>query len=214
MKHNNIIGIVLFIGMVVLFSGLPHANVVGKIIKVSSQRRFDKAVAKYRYAVVLFYQRDKQTRRDERMRGQISDLETMTTSLSKSPRYKEAKLPFLRVNVAKADLDQLAQKYGVTQMPTFMLFSGGEEVREGRNIARLTGFVSRTQLEAFIDKHLKDQIEDTIEQKAEARKRRLERARIRAYYYPYGYGGYYGWPYHYGYGWPYYGYGFGYGRYW
>ncbi len=179
-------------------------TVVGKEIKISSQARFNKAIAKYRLAVVMFYQRDKQLRHDKSLRQQITDLEVMFRSLSKAPTYMSADVQFLRVNIGKKDLEQVAQDYGVKDMPAFLLFNGGLPARDQqKNIAVLPGFVSRTQLQAFIEKHLQETIDEVMEEKAEARKRRLERARIRYYerpyyyHYPYYWGGY--WPYWHGY---------------
>ena len=190
--------------VIVLAVGVRHVALC-KEFRVRSVSKFDKLVSKYRYAVVMLYRSDKETKRDSELRQKIKDLQVMFKSLSKVSRYKETDLQFLNVNVAKKDLSEVMQRLGIQTVPTFVLFNGGVPIRDqNKHIAKLQGSVYRNQLQEFIEKHLSEQLEDVIEAKEKERKRKLEEARIRYYeqpYYPYGYPGYY---YYYPYGYRYY----------
>ncbi len=174
--------------------------------KVRSADSFDSMLARAPYSVVLFYDNSRENKRDPEMRGVIKGLESMFRSLSKDPEYKEADLQFLRVDVARRNLSELAQRYRVQTFPSAVLFLGREVTG-----SRLTGKVYRDQLQSLINRTFKAQMQSVLKEKEQQRKRQLERARIRAYSRAY-WGGPYGWGYG-GYGYPYWGYG-GYGGYW
>ncbi len=56
-----------------------------------------------------------------------------------------------RLQVRKVDIDQsgdLAERYGISAVPTLVL------IRDGEEIARTAGFQSRERLQAFLDQHL------------------------------------------------------------
>ncbi len=191
--------------MIVLLLGIAMPMMHAKDRRVRSVGSFDSMLARAPYSVVLFYDKSRENMRDPDMKGVIKGLETMMRSLSKDPNYKEADLQFLRVDVARRNMDELATRYRVTMYPTALLFFGREAVG-----SRLTGKVYREQLEALINQNFGTKMKEIMKEKAAQRKRELERARIRAYqwsawgpywYGPYGYGGSY--PYwRYGYGRP------------
>lgn len=173
--------------------------------KVRSVDSFYRLLARAPYSVALFYNRSKENMRDEEKRRSMKDLEIMFRALSKNPDYKESDLQFVRVDVARRDLNSLAAQYRITYYPTAMLFVGREPVAQP-----ITGKLYREQLQDYIEQHLKQKMQVVIKEKQKQRQRELERARIRAYQWaawgPYWYGpyGYYGYrPYwRYGYGWP------------
>jgi len=172
--------------------------------RVRSVDSFDSMLAKAPYSVVLFYDNSREVRKTPEMRGVIKGLKSMMRSLSKDPNYKEANLQFLQVDVARRNLNELAQRYHVQTYPTAILFLGREATG-----SRLTGKVYRDQLRALINRTFKSQMQSILKEKAQQRKRELERARIRAYNRAY-WGPYWGW----GYGWGYPYWGYGYGGYW
>ena len=178
-----------------------------------SERTFDRLIVRNDLVVAMFYESSSELRKDRAERKRIQRFERMFKNLSNRSRYKETKVAFLRVNVAKKGMADVAQEYGIEEVPAFVLFDGGEliEVAAGKP-TKLVGYVSRHQLQEFIEQNLKDEIDEVLKEKEERRRRRREEAVERSYYYGYGYSPYYS-PYYYGYGFsPYYGgYGLGLG---
>lgn len=190
--------------------------VVAKEISLRSENRLKDIIIKDRYAVLMLYKEDKDTRKDKKMTEDLRYLKETFKAVSSDDFYKESDLSFLTSNVAKKELVDLPEKLGVKQLPAFVLFQDGKAIRgaDGQKLI-LSGFVARDALQGFIDQNLKDELEDVIEEKAEIRKRELEEARIRSYYAPQVYFGLgYGYPYgYYGYPYGYYG-GWGWGGRW
>ena len=216
MKYNIKITLLIYLSIAFGMYFAPSAFVIGKEMRAKSNRALDMLLAKSRYAVVMIYRSDKETKRDKELRSSIKEQEAVFRSLSNSREFVEAELSFVRVNVAKDELFEFAQEHGVTQLPTFMLFVGGVPVKkaDGSEVVKLEGFKARLELDAFINKHLEDGMDEMLEEKEEALKRKLQQARIRHYerpYYPYFYP-YWHYPYWGGYGYyPYRRFGFGFG---
>jgi len=188
---------------------------------IKSERSFDK-YARRGLTAVLFYKQGKRPRRKEEMaRAQWEKLNdkndnliAMFSAASKNFLYEEGDLDFAVVNVARRDeLAQIARQYGVATFPTIVLLNFGNQIQSKLGAsAKLSGYVTQSQLNRFIKNSIGQKLEKRKKQKAEYRKKRLEQARIRAYYAPY-YSPYWG----YGWGYPYWGFGWGYpyyGRWW
>lgn len=186
--------------LLIASSALIIPSVITKDKRVSSADAFESTLAKAPYSVVLFYDNSRENRKDPEMRGIIKGLESMMRSLSRDPEYREADLQFLRVDISRRHLDELAQRYGVKTFPTVMTFLGREATG-----SRLTSNVYRDPVRSLINQTLKTQMNQVLKEKAQQRKRELERARIRAYNYA-SWGPYWGW------GYPYWGYGGYWGR--
>ena len=197
--HNRMM--IVGMSIIVLVIGTVALTLLGRVRSVSSVRNFDSTIARRELSIAMFYKRDKKMAKDRDMKQKIRRLGRMFKSLSKKMRFREGELAFIRVNIAKRDMSELAQDYGVQQTPTFMLFDGGKLLRDAvGNAVSLTGFVTRYELTDFIESNFSSQLDEVIEEKAKIRKRRREEARWRSYYYPYYY------PYHH---YPYGGFGFG-----
>ncbi len=180
-----------------------------------SSERLRSMLANAPYSLVLFFEKDRQSMKDKVYKEKIVNMERMFRSLSKDSYYKDAQLQFIRADVSHGDMNSALKRYDVNQLPSFVTFLG----RELKSI--LPGFAYRDAVEELIQKSLKSNMEETIKQADELRKKRLEEARIgaynRSYWYPYGYWGgwgfggpYWGGPYwRYGYGRPYGGFYFG-----
>jgi hypothetical protein len=186
--------------LILLISAITIPSASAKDRPVRSADSFDSMLARAPYSVVFFYDKSRETRKDPATRGAIKGLETMIRSLSKDPGYQEADLQFLRVDIARRNLSELAQRYRVQTFPTAILFLGREATG-----SRLVGKLYRDQLRALINRTFKTQMQSILKEKEEKRKRDLERARIRAYnaasWGPYwGWGSGYGYPYWGGYG--------------
>jgi hypothetical protein len=198
MKHTIIkilIGIASLAGMLGTLGARERS--------VSSEKRFYSFIRKNELAVVLFYRKDKEIKQDDVLYNQVVSLERMFSSTSRTPSYREAEIQFLTINVTKEKLIDLAQDFGVTSIPSFILFKDGVPVRKNGTIVRLDGFIDRERLINFIDSHFETRVKDIIKEKAEARKRAAEERRYWYYSRPYWDWGW-GWGYPYYWGWPYY----------
>lgn len=183
--------------MLMLSSALIIPSVTTKDKRVSSADAFESTLAKAPYSVVLFYDTSRENKKDPEMRSMIKGLESMMRSLSRNPEYRETELQFLRVDISRRHLDELAQRYGVKTFPTVLLFLGRELTG-----SRLTGTVYRDQVQTLISQTFKTQMDQVLKEKAQQRRRELERARIRAYnyaswspYWGWGYSPYWDWGY-------------------
>lgn len=214
MKRVAYVQSVLISVFIILTVTVLH-SLFAKYKRISSQRTFDSTIVKNDLNVVMLYEKSKEIRKDKKIRKKVERQERTFKELSKKIRYKDAELAFVSVNVSKRDLDVLAKDLGVTTFPTFVLYNDGKSVKNAvGQVAQLTGFATRRQLQDFIEDNFSSEIDEIVAEKAEIRKRRREEAR---YYYPY-YSPYYGswwspysyyYPYYYGY--PYFGVGFGFG---
>lgn len=177
-------------------------------IAIKSEKRFEQVMARSELAVVMFYEKNKTLmRRDKMLVRYVKRLEDMFLTVSSVPRYKEAGVMFLMMNVDYDNLGFVAQDHGITQLPAILLFEDGEVRRvKGDNPSVLVGNVSPENMRTFIDDAFGSRIERILKDKAKARRE--------ASYYRSSWGGWgFGWggsPYYY-WNYPYYGY---YGPWW
>ena len=73
----------------------------GGEMEVSSWRKFDKLTDKYRYAVVMFYYRNKEMRKKGELKEEVDELKRMFRAVSREERYQDAHVAFLRIGFAK-----------------------------------------------------------------------------------------------------------------
>ncbi len=184
-------------------------------LSVGSSKKFDHVLNKKSFALVFFYDMGKRLRRDNpQAYEKIADLDSVVRRIGMRRLYKEGDLQIIRVNLAKGNLELVAQEYGIKRTPAFILFKDGLPVKnETHQIATLHGFVDSSQLHSFIDQYLKRELENRVQEKAQEREYRRE---MEALYGPqiyWGVGWGYDWPGYYGpyWGGPYWGYGPGYG---
>jgi len=188
------------ISLVMILVGYSNVAVArsrdaGGEIEVTSWRKLKRLTDKYRYAVAMFYYRDKQMRKEGMLREEVDELKRMFRAVSREQRYENARVAFLRVNLAWRGADEIAEQFQVTadNIPTFMLIKNGDAERDisGKPFT-LTGYATRDALVKFIDKKWHDQLIDEAERIEDERERRTEESRVYWSYNP--------WPY-YGYGW-------------
>jgi len=182
-------------------------TLIPRTVTVKSEGSFDRLISRHEIAVVMFYREDRTTGDDSTLKKNINATEYMFKNVEKKGRYKEVNIAFIKVNIARDFLDDVAKRFAVKKVPAFVLFKDGVPVRDKeKNMAMVTGFISRADLINFIEKHLDDDLQEIIDEKEEIRQRRREEAQSWSYYnYPYYYP-------HYGYGygyWPYYQFGGG-----
>jgi hypothetical protein len=187
----------LFLVSVVL---LASCVAYAKFDSMKNRNEFEKDTSRAQFAVALFYDASKEARKDEQLGHKIKGLERMFKDASRNQDYKDAGVLFASSNISRRDLDSVAQKYNITQLPSILLLRYGSLVRnkETKQLVMLTGFVTRNDLEMFIKNHFGKEI------RKEARETRKRREANRAY-----------WSVGFGYGYPYWGYGYPYYRgYW
>lgn len=201
--------------IVTFIASMATFGCLAREVKVSSQRKFDHALNKKSFALVFFYDLSKGLKRENPdLYDKVLRLDDVVHRIGSRRLYQEGDLQIVKVNLAKDNLHNLTEEYGVKKLPAFILFKNGVAVEtEQKQLAVLYGFVTTAQLQAFIDLYLKKALEARVKEKAEEREYRRE---MNALYgpsvywgvgYAGGYPGYYG-PY---WGGPYWGYGPGYG---
>jgi len=181
--------------LIIVTIGITTATEAREIV-VKSAKKFDQLVVRNNYAIVMVYQSDREIEKNQTLKRKLDRLESMFKHLSKKYKYEEGGLVFLKVNRAKSDLDMIARDLDVTQVPAFFLFEDGESVKDKGKPVLLIGFVTRDNLETFINAHLGQDLEETIEDKEKIRKKRRQEAEAESYYSPYYYPNYYSYGYY------------------
>lgn len=164
--------LILLMTACLMISGISCA----KMKSATSRRDFEQSVANANMVVALFY--------DEKDKG----LTQMYEDVSKVQRYDDADIVFLRVNTARPELNKLASLYGVTTMPTIILFKKGRQLYQakGRSETILSGQISRGELQGTIDVHFGPEMDQYIANKNAKNSNRLaqEKESWKAYWYP------------------------------
>lgn len=168
---------------------------------------------KYNLAIAMFYNSGKIERKEyPEIYRENNKLITMFKDASNIFRYSDADLMFLSVNILDKHNLIFSDIYDLISVPRFMLFKDGQVYTDklGRPIV-LKGFITRPQLQRFIDTNFGTFIQENRERNKEIRERKIEQNLANAYYWGGGWGPYYG-GYWAGDGWG--GYGYGPGAYW
>lgn len=180
-----------------------------RIRDVGSEAKFDSALRRHDYVVVMLYYQDREMRKLGQKTEEIDRLEQMFSSVSREPLYENAAVAFFSVNLVSRDTTDLLDTYNISaekELPAFLLFRLGDALSGmGGKAIRISGYLKRDQLISFINsnfkiENLKDESDRIEAMEEEEREHRREN---RMYWY----GGYRPWGY--GYGWPYYGHHFG-----
>ncbi|HEV2601855.1 MAG TPA: thioredoxin family protein [Candidatus Babeliales bacterium] len=180
--------------VMVAIVGLFALCVDARVHEVSSENKLYSKLRRQRFAIVFFYEENKELRCDGDYRRDLKAARNMFHRLSSQWEYTEGDLYFIRANVSKLDLTMTAQQFGVDQFPAFLIFEDGRPFKHKKDntVGKIDGFVSQNELRTFIDTTIGDQLSDRREYKREVREQRRAE---QAYYWsvaPYYYGGYYG----------------------
>ncbi len=151
--------------------------------------------------IAHFYFKDKKVKKNKELYNKYKHV----NAVFKATESIEDEVHFIKINIERSHLKNLAKSYDITRTPTFILF------RFGKKIATLSGLaheqVTVDRLKKFIWDYFEDEIIEKIKKRA-AREEELARQR-RFYYYYYGHPynhpfyyppGYWG-PHYYPYGW-------------
>lgn len=172
--------------------------------EIHSQSKLNNLLRKRELVVALFYKTDRDTRKNSELTTNIGQLEHIFKLVSEDSRYKDAKVMFVKINVANSQAEDLAAQYDIQTLPTVILFKQGQVVHAaGKNspIAQKRGFVRGQALQLFIDEYLGDTINTYVQINAERKRRKESTSNFSTYvgfgygYGPYPYYGYYGYPY-------------------
>jgi hypothetical protein len=202
MKQN----ILLKLTMLVMLLGASCSN--ARVVSARTLDMFYAMLEKpcYSYTVVVLYNENRETRKDCDYKRSLKSLFKTIAVMSQASLYQQGNLQFIKVNVDQDCLDELQSDYAVTNAPAFLLFKNGAVVKNPTtdNRAVLYGFASAGKLRTFIDKYLREDLQQVVDLKIEDR-------RIRAQMLDYYWGAYWagGW----GYGGPCGAWGYPYGGY-
>jgi thioredoxin-related protein len=181
MKNNN----KKLIMVAIIFSALIHGECAyAKVRAVMSRRDFERNLSHGGMVVALFYEDQKG---NDELRRKNKNLFDMYADLSNYQPYNDADIIFLKVNIGRKELAELAELYGVTATPTFLFFRKGQHLRDasGHPISK-EGFVSRADIQSVITKCCSAEIENYVVKKEERRNQIIEQENEswKPYFYP------------------------------
>jgi len=155
-----------------------------KVRAIATRRAFEQALSTDSMVVALFYEA---TKEKGSARDQNKGLTRMYEDLSAYQVYDDADVIFLKVNTGRRELADLADLYNVKTVPTFIFFNNGKRLVDDQGAAvALHGFVSRQDLQSFIDMYFGSEIKKYVSAKNQAREQRVQEdsASWKAYFYP------------------------------
>lgn len=171
--------------MIALFCAISIAGYIdAKVRSIMTRRDFERSLSRGYMVVALFYEAQKNNRE---LNGKNKELFRMYEDVSRYQPYDDADIIFVKVNVARDDLDKLAVLYGVVRTPTFIFFKKGEYLvdTQGNPIIK-EGFISRADVQSVIAYCCDDDIKRYVAQKEKRRNDILEQENEswKPYYYP------------------------------
>ena len=173
--------IVSLVAVLALFcTGISY----GKVRAISTRRAFEQTLSTDSMVVALFYEA---TKEKGSARDQNKGLTRMYEDLSAYQPYDDADVIFLKINSDRKELGDLASLYDVKTVPTFIFFNKGKRLVDNQGAAvALHGFVSRQDLQSFIDMYYGAEIKKYVAVKNQAREQRVQEdsASWKAYFYP------------------------------
>ena len=159
----------------------------GRVRTKQFGREFDQQIAKSQLMIALFYNNGKNKQKGSAKKADIDRLLRMYESVSSKKLYDDADLTFVKVNVDVQGGGMIAQRYGIKELPAFLLFDNKRIVTdENDNNAMLFGFVSADQLHSFIQQYCGESIIAAVEQKEIKRDERIQASHDPSdpYFYP------------------------------
>ncbi|HLC07242.1 MAG TPA: thioredoxin family protein [Candidatus Babeliales bacterium] len=158
-----------------------------KVRAITTRRDFEQRLSKDGkdgMVVVLFYESQK---RNGDARNRNKGLTRMYEDLSNYQPYNDADVVFLKVNTGRKELADLALLYSVKTVPTFIFFNSGKRCVDDQGSAIvLNGFVSRVDLQSFIDQYYGAEVKRRVAEKEDRRDQRMkeEGESWKPYFYP------------------------------
>ena len=197
----------IVLGIVCLCAGLGTIT-YEKTVK--SLTNFTQEVRKFPRAVVLFYETRFDTKEERKeYEKDFKKARRAFDSVSKMSRYKDASVAFLRVTLDKEELERVADRYNIKELPlhmkefpTYMLFSDGRPLATQQGVAvQRRGFLEKSDITQLVERYYGKDINSVLKELARLRQREREE-RAQSGWSPYFYWGYgggypYGYPYYY-----------------
>lgn len=183
---------------VMVFLGLVSSSLMARdhwLRAPRNDRSFYDLITKYQFAVVLFYQENKEINKDRHMRQINNFMDGTFARLSRNGYYRDGDLAFIKVNVMRDDLENVQHEYQITTLPSILIFRNGVPFQDaqGKRLM-IAGQASADQIDSLIAAHLKKELDANVQKRAE--QRRIQRE-LDAWY-GYGPNVYWNW----GWGWP------------
>jgi hypothetical protein len=138
------------------------------LIKVQSIDRFDRIRKQNNLMVAYLYEINPATHEGTAW-SKVDDNHMVLEALSKRLRYRKT-ITFVSANLLRDDLQQLKQRYNLTQENALLLFKGGSPYRT----ARLTGLFDTAAVRTIIESNFGDFIDDVLDEQ-EIRAQKLQR---------------------------------------
>ena len=217
MKMKN-----LMLAIMLLSQGLQ-----ARYIAIKNDSQFVDEINRYEFVIACFLRNPHPGRDfDKQLKKDINLLQETVRATSETDPYKKLlkhEVGFLVIDASKDAVEPLIRKYKIIsdEMPQFLLFKNGKVITSmSGQLAKLVGFISKSDLMEFIDDYFGKKFDEILAKKADdqEKEREMQIARYQAYAsyrYPYGgYAPYNAWgPYsYYGYA-RFYPYGYGYNGY-
>lgn len=144
----------------------------GRIKEARHERNFLLRMEETPFAVVLFYDSNQA---DKQQKLMIRHLKRDLQYVVEFGLYQNARVALYAVDVAKDALCDVASRFKITNYPTIALFKGGIPVRNIREqMPVLRGYATRQAIREFIDKHMREDVSDYMQEQYE----RSERAQM------------------------------------
>ncbi len=184
-----------FLAMVLLSQGLQS-----RYLAVKNDSQFVDEINKYEFVVACFLRTPYPGKDfDRQLKKDINLLQETVRATSETDPYKKMlkhEVGFLVIDVSKDAMQPLITKYKINtdDMPQFLLFKNGKALHTmSGQLAKLAGFISKSDLLEFIDDYFGKNFDEILAKKADEREkdREMQLARYQAYSsYRYPYGGY------------------------
>lgn len=167
--------------------------------RVNSEGEFQQETRRFPPSVVFFYTSrfDKKTEREYGQ--QLKEAQRVFDRVAKMGRYENAGVGFFSVDVAKERLVTLKKRYGIKEVPVYMLFFKGKPFKNVENqLVKRTVFLDQDELISLVERHFGKDITGYLKERARLRQREREESSNRwSPYFYWGYGGGYPWGYPY-----------------
>lgn len=151
-------------------------SVYGSVRSIESTTKFYKAINKD-LVIAHFYYKDKKVKKTPELYQKYKQV----SSVFKATENIETEVYFIKINIERAHLKNLAKSYNIIRIPTFVLFSYGKEIASLSNLD--PDEITVNKLKDFIWDYFENEITEKIERKAKIEEELAARRRFYYYYY-------------------------------
>jgi hypothetical protein len=127
-RKNNLFFKLALCLIIALSSPLLNAR---ENMYIHSLHNFDRLINKYPFALVCFYEETRAIKKDQARARELNNLLATNREIADTQFYREGDLKVLNCNISRHKLENLADEYGIKQIPSYMLFKYGSPVTQG-----------------------------------------------------------------------------------